>query len=68
MKFNKSFTADRASAPSMSPPLDNARWPTALDAKIMKTDGKYRNLSKLSQEVGRPVNSLLHRWHQLRPM
>ena len=52
----------------MPPTIDSARWPAALDAKILKTDGKYRNLSKLSLEVGRPVNSLLHRWHQLRPM
>jgi hypothetical protein len=44
------------------------RWPVEYDAAILKTDGKYSRISNLSKSLGRSVNAILGRWHQLRAM
>lgn len=42
------------------------RWPAEYDAAILKTDGKYSRIANLSKSLGRSVNAILGRWHQLR--
>jgi hypothetical protein len=42
------------------------RWPAEYDVAIIKTAGKYSRLANLSKVLGRNVNALLARWHQLR--
>jgi hypothetical protein len=42
------------------------RWPLEYDAAILKTDGKYSRIANLSRSLGRSVNAILGRWHQLR--
>ena len=44
------------------------RWPVEYDAAILKTDGKYSRIANLSKSLGRSVNAILGRWHQLRAM
>lgn len=44
------------------------RWPVEYDAAILKTEGKYSRIANLSQNLGRPINAILARWHQLRAM
>ena len=44
------------------------RWPAEYDAAILKTGGKYSRMANLSQNLGRSVNAILARWHQLRAM
>jgi hypothetical protein len=44
------------------------RWPVEYDAAILKTGGKYSRMANLSRSLGRSVNAILGRWHQLRAM
>ena len=52
--------------PAKPAPQGSARWPVEYDAAIIKTAGKYSRIAKLAQAIGRPANSILARWHQLR--
>ena len=52
--------------PVQPAPQSHPRWPAEYDAAILKTAGKYSRIAKLSQGIGRPVNAILARWHQLR--
>ena len=49
-------------------PLQSPRWPADLDAQVMQTEGKYHQMSELAAKIDRPINAVLHRWHQLRAM
>lgn len=42
------------------------RWPAEYDLAILNTDGKYSRIANLSKSLGRSVNAILGRWHQLR--
>lgn len=44
------------------------RWPVSYDMLILKTGGKYSHMAALAKTIGRSVNAILGRWHQLRPM
>lgn len=44
------------------------RWPVEYDAAILKTEGKYSRIANLAKILGRSVNAVLGRWHQLRAM
>ena len=50
------------------PKQSHPRWPVEYDAAILKTDGKYSRIANLSKSLGRSVNAILARWHQLRAM
>lgn len=50
------------------PKQSHPRWPVEYDAAILKTDGKYSRIATLATSLGRSVNAILARWHQLRPM
>lgn len=47
------------------PSAFDARWTASDDAKILKTGGKYKALSAAAFKIGRPLQSVRQRWHQL---
>lgn len=47
--------------------IKSPRWTPDLDRKVFETGGKYADVEKLSKKIDRGVNSILARWHQLRP-
>jgi hypothetical protein len=41
-------------------------WTPSLDAKILQSQGRYREISDLSVQLRKPHASILQRWHLLR--
>lgn len=42
------------------------RWPAATDLLILHTKGRYADLSTVARTVGRPIGTIMQRWHQIR--
>lgn len=63
-KFEEAKARRRIDSISQTHP----RWPVEHDVEVIRTEGKYSRMAKLSGSIERPINAILGRWHQLRAM
>lgn len=60
-------SADRASeAQPDVPTVAHPRWSPREDAELMRTRGRYADLSEAADRLGRSLREVQCRWHQLR--
>lgn len=47
-------------------PVAHPFWTPSRDAMILRTEGRYADLSAVAEALGRPMATVLQRWHQVR--
>lgn len=52
--------------PLPAPSVAHPRWSAAEDAEVIRTQGRYAELSAAADRLGRSLREVQCRWHQLR--